>query len=61
MKYMKEEVYDKYYRQVEAMYHKGYDNKYICSSIPLPEFQVLEMIQKVFALQQIRKENKRAY
>lgn len=57
--YDKKDAYDRDYRKVEAMYRKGYSNNYIIRSLPyLPDFEVLNMIQKVFALDQIKAERR---
>ena len=56
--YRDEEKYNKYYRKVEAMYRKGYDNKTIIDNMSLPKFETLEMIQKIFAIDQIREERR---
>ena len=56
--YRDEEKYNKNYRKVEAMYREGYDNKTIIDNMPLPKFETLEMIQKIFAIDQIREERR---
>lgn len=57
--YDNKEKYDRDYRKVEAMYRKGYDNDYIRKSMPyLPDFEVTNMIQKIFALDQIKAERR---
>lgn len=62
MKFEKESEKDKYdrtYRKVEALYRKGYDNNTIVNQFPyLSKFEVLNMIQKIFALDQIRTERR---
>ena len=56
--YRDEEQYNKNYRKVEAMYRKGYDDKTIIDNMQLPKFETLEMIQKIFAIDQIREERR---
>lgn len=56
--YRDEEKYNKNYRKVEAMYRKGYDNKTIIDNVQLPKFETLEMIQKIFAIDQIKEERR---
>jgi len=62
MKFEKEnekDKYDKVYRKVEALYRKGYDNNTIINQFPyLSKFEVLNMIQKIFALDQIKAERR---
>lgn len=58
--YRDEEKYNKNYRKVEAMYRKGYDNKTIMDNMELPRFETLDMIQKIFAIDQMRLERRRA-
>lgn len=62
MKFEKEnekDKYDKVYRKVEALYRKGYGNNTIINQFPyLSKFEVLNMIQKIFALDQIRAERR---
>lgn len=51
--------YDRIYRKVEALYRKGYNNNTIVEQFPyLSKFEVLNMIQKIFALDQIRAERR---
>ena len=49
--YRDEEKYNKNYR-------KGYDNKTIIDNMQLPKFETLEMIQKIFAIDQIKEERR---
>lgn len=58
--YRDEEKYNKNYRKVEAMYRKGYDNKTIMDNMELSRFETLDMIQKIFAIDQMRLERRRA-
>lgn len=62
MKFERENEKDKYdrvYRKVEALYRKGYDNNTIIDQFPyLSKFEVLNMIQKIFALDQIKAERR---
>lgn len=54
------ENYDKNYRKVEAIYRKGYSNDHICAAMShLPRFEVLEMIQNIFATDKMRSERNR--
>lgn len=39
-----------YYRKVEAMYRKGYSTREIMNAFGLSEMEVLDTIQKIFAL-----------
>ena len=57
--YRDEEKYNKNYRKVEAMYRKGYDNKTIMDNMELPRFETLDMIQKIFAIDQMKAERRR--
>lgn len=57
--YREEEKYNKNYRKVEAMYRKGYDNKTIMDNMELPRFETLDMIQKIFAIDQMKAERRR--
>lgn len=51
---------DKDYRKVEAMYRRGCDNSYIIQNMPhLCKFEVVEIIQKIFALDAIKRERNR--
>lgn len=44
------------YKRVEAMYRRNCSNDYIVHSMPhLCKFEVLDIIQKIFALDEIRK------
>ena len=56
--YRDEEKYNKNDRKVEAMYRKGYNNKTIIDNMSLPKFETLEMIQKIFAIDQIKEERR---
>ena len=56
--YRDEEKYNKNYRKVVAMYRKGYDTKTIIDNMSLPKFETLEMIQKIFAIDQIKEERR---
>ena len=48
---------DRNYRKIEAMYRKGYEIKQIVRSCPdMCEFEVIDVIQKIFALDMIRAE-----
>ena len=58
--YRDEEKYNRNYRKVEAMYRKGCDNKTIMDNMELPRFETLDMIQKIFAIDQMRLERRRA-
>ena len=58
--YRDEEKYNKNYRKVEAMYRKGYDNKTIMDNMELPRFETLDMIQKIFTVDKMREERRRA-
>ena len=58
--YSDEEKYNKNYRKVEAMYRKGYDNKTIMDNMDIPRFETLNMIQKIFAVDKMREERRRA-
>ena len=50
---------DRDYRKVEAMYRRGCDNKYIIKNMPhLCDFETMEIIQKIFALDQIKNEKR---
>ena len=50
---------DRNYRKIEAMYRKGYGIKQIVRSSPdMCEFEVIDVIQKIFALDMIRAELK---
>ena len=50
---------DRNYRKIEAMYRKGYGIKQIVRSCPdMCEFEVIDVIQKIFALDMIRAELK---
>lgn len=45
---------DKYYGKIKAMYCKGYSNDQIVRACPdMCRFEVLDVIQKLFALEQI--------
>lgn len=46
----KEDIQAKYYRKVEAMYRKGHSTKEIMNAFGLSETEVLDIIQKIFAL-----------
>ena len=49
--------YDRVYRKVEVLYRKGYSNDLIIKQFPyLSKFEVLNCIQKIFALDQMRME-----
>ena len=62
MKYDRERENDKYnrvYRRIEAMYHKGFSNDEIIKQFPyLAKFEVLDIIQKIDALERIKKGDK---
>ena len=48
---------DRDYRKIEAMYRRGCDNKYIIQNMQhLCKFEVLDIVQKIFALDEIKKE-----
>lgn len=48
--------YDRVYRRVDAMYHKGFSIEEIVKQFPnLPRFEVLDIIQKIDALERIKK------
>ena len=50
---------DRNYRKIEAMYRKGYGVKQIVRSCPhMCEFEVIDVIQKISALDMIRAELK---
>lgn len=50
---------DRNYRKIEAMYRKGYEIEQIVRSCPdMCEFEVIDVIQKIFALDMIRAELK---
>lgn len=59
MRYEREHEQDKYnrvYKRIEAMYHKGFSNEEICKQFPyLAKFEVLDIIQKIDALKRIKK------
>lgn len=55
-----QDKYDKVYRKVEAMYRKGYNNETIIKQFQyLSKVEVLNMIQKIFALDMIKNERSR--
>lgn len=52
----RESKYDRIYRRIEAMYHKGFSIEGIVKQFPnLPRFEVLDIIQKIDALERIKK------
>lgn len=51
------EQYDKIYRQVNAMYHKGCSNDEICMSFSeIPRYEIIPMIQRIFGREMLKKE-----
>jgi hypothetical protein len=51
--------YDRIYRRVDAMYHKGYSNGEIVGNfLYLANFEVLDIIQKIDGLERIKKGGK---
>lgn len=51
--------YDRVYRRIEAMYHKGLSNDEIIRQFPhLAKFEILDIIQKIDALERIKKGDK---
>ena len=61
MKYNnRKEERDAIYRQIEAMYHKGYSNEEIIKHFPdLAKFEVLDIIQNIFGREQVKKERRK--
>lgn len=53
--------YDRNYRKVEAMYWKNYSIDQICANMShLPRFEVIDMIQKIFGIEMMKRERKQA-
>lgn len=54
----KKNDYDVTYRQIEAMYHKGYSSEEIARNMNMSKIDVLDYVQKIFAMD-MRKRQRR--
>lgn len=55
-----EEAYDRTYRKIEAMYRKGLSIDEICREMHhMQRWQTIDIIQRIFAGDEMRKERKR--
>lgn len=60
MTFLSKEKYDRIYRQVNAMYHKDFTIDEICDEFPnIPRFEIIEMTQKIFGREMLKKERSR--
>lgn len=51
----RKQIVEDSYRRVEAMYRKGCDTQYIMSALDLTKTEVLDIAQKIFAMDQKKK------